>query len=148
MYRVLAGRVAQNLGSIPERSRDEARLRVARSLMFAGDPMAARREISAWGGPSEAFDDGLLRDLADTYFRLESYPLAADAERLRASKLAPGSPAWFEARYNLALASFRDGKAKDARQIIDATAILHPELGGGVLRDKFTKLRQRLAQEE
>ncbi|WP_435015941.1 hypothetical protein TA3x_003498 [Tundrisphaera sp. TA3] len=147
VYKVLAGRLTQGLGSIPERSRDEARLRVARSLVFAGDPMAARREIAAWGGPSEGFDDGQLRDLADMYFRLEAYPLAADAERLRTSKLPAGSPAWFDARYNLSLAHFRSGKAKEARQIIDATAILHPELGGGELRDKFTKLRQRLAQE-
>ncbi len=31
-----------------------------------------------------------------------------------------------------------------AAQLIDATAILHPELGGGTLEKKFIRLRQRL----
>ena len=144
---ILAARLAKEPEDLPAGIRDEARLRLARSFLFASDANAARREIAAWGGPTDTIDDALLRDLADTYFRLEAYPLAADAERLRGNRLKPGSPGWFESRYNLALAYFRLAKTKDARQVIDATAILHPELGGGELKEKFDRLRQRLAQE-
>ena len=59
----------------------------------------------------------------------------------------PGSLAWLDARYGLALALYRSGKADEARLIIDATAILHPELGGGDLSEKFERLRQRLQVE-
>jgi hypothetical protein len=57
---------------------------------------------------------------------------------------ASGSLPWFDARYGLALAYFHSGKPKQAAQLIDSTAILHPELGGTILHDKFIRLRQRL----
>ncbi|MBV8268989.1 MAG: hypothetical protein JO252_21905, partial [Planctomycetaceae bacterium] len=55
-----------------------------------------------------------------------------------------GSLPWFAARYGLALAYYRSGRSREARQLIDATTILHPDLGGGELREKFVHLRQRL----
>jgi len=81
---------------------------------------------------------------ADAYTRLDAFELAADVQRLRLQRATTGSNPWFDARYGLALALYRSGKSKEARQMIDATAILHPELGGGELRDKFERLRQRL----
>ena len=36
------------------------------------------------------------------------------------------------------------GKPKEALQLIDGTAILHPDLGGGELRERFLHLRQRI----
>jgi hypothetical protein len=145
--RVLTNRMMDHLQQLPAQFQDEARLHHARALLFAGDPAAAKREIAAWGGPTGATDDELLRELADTYHRLDAFVLAIDAERYRASRLAPGSPPWFESRYGMALAYFRADRPKDARQIIDATAILHPDLGGGQLRSKFERLRQRIGRE-
>ncbi len=72
------------------------------------------------------------------------YSLDIDVQRLRLKNNTAGSPAWFDARYSLALAYFRAGRLKDAAQLIDSTAILHPELGGGMLHEKFIRLRQRL----
>ena len=94
--------------------------------------------------PQSTANDPLLRDLADIYTRLDAYELAVDVHRLRTRRTAPGSLAWLDARYGLALALYRSGKADEARRIIDATAILHPELGGGDLSEKFKRLRQRL----
>jgi predicted Zn-dependent protease len=91
--------------------------------------------------------DELLDELADAYLRLEAFPLAIDVYRLRTQQSRPGSPAWFQARYGQALAYYRAGKGQEARRLIDATAILHPELGGGELRSKFERLRQRLEQD-
>ena len=39
---------------------------------------------------------------------------------------APVRSPWFESRYGMALAYYRADRPKDARQLIDATSILHP----------------------
>ena len=142
---VLINRWVDSIERIPEPYRDEVRLRQARGLLFQGDPLAARRAMARWGGPSS--DEGgpeILRDLGDTYFRLEAYGLAVDVERLRSNKLASGTPDWFDARYSLALALYRSSRTKEARKIIDATTILHPDLGGGEIRAKFERLGQKI----
>ncbi len=145
LLRVLLDRWVDPIERAPAEDRDEVRLRHARALLFTGDSASARRAIARWGGPSGKLDDpGVLRDLGDTYVRLEAYALAVDAERLRASKLGAGSPDWFDARYCLALALYRSDRAKEARKIIDATTILHPDLGGGEIRSRFERLGQKI----
>jgi Tfp pilus assembly protein PilF len=120
------------------------KLRLARAYLFLGDEANARASLRGWTGPPRSASDDFLRDLADTYSRLEAYELAIDVQRLRSKNLSTGSPAWFDARYGLALAYFHAGQLKESAQLIDATAILHPELGGGTIEKKFIRLRQRL----
>jgi hypothetical protein len=148
ILRVLLGRVLEKPDELSPEDRAEARLRMTRALIFSGDDARARASLDAWQGSPPTSSDRLLDDLADTYARLEAHDLAADVHRLRARRAATGSLPWFAARYGLALAYYRSGKAKEARQLIDATAILHPDLGGGELRDKFVRLRQRLDPHE
>ncbi len=124
--------------------RPEIRLRLTRAYLFLGDERNARTSLRGWTGLPRSAPDDLLRDLADTYNRLEAYELAVDVQRLRLKNLQTGSPSWFEARYGLALADFHCGRLKEAARLIDATAILHPDLGGGAVEKKFIKLRQRL----
>jgi hypothetical protein len=124
--------------------RSEIKLRLTRAYLFLGDERNARASLQGWTGPPRSAADALLRDLADTYNRLEAYELAVDVQRLRSKNLQTGSASWFEARYELALACFHAGQLKQAAQLIDATVILHPDLGGDALQKKFIKLRQRL----
>jgi len=124
--------------------RFEIRLRLTRAYLFLGDERNARTSLQGWTGFPRSAPDDLLRDLGDTYNRLEAYELTVDVQRLRLKNLQSGSPSWFEARYGLALADFHSGRLKEAAQLIDATAILHPDLGGGAVQKKFIKLRQRL----
>jgi hypothetical protein len=145
--RILTTRLIDNLDQLPEKLRDEAHLHHARALLFSGEAVAARKEIASWGGPVGEVDDELLWELADTYHRLDAFVLAIDAERYRSSRLSPGSLPWFESRYGMALAYFRADRPKDARQLIDATAILHPDLGGGELRARFERLRQKIGKD-
>jgi len=148
LIRVLLDRWADPIDRSPPEDRDEVRLRQARALLFSGDPVGARRAIARWGGPTGKFDDPeVIRDLGDTYVRLEAYALAVDVERLRASKVVAGSLAWFDARYCLALALYRSDRVKEARKVIDATTILHPDLGGGEIRARFERLGQKLRAE-
>jgi TolA-binding protein len=144
---VMTNRIIDHLDQIPANLQDEARLHHVRALLLAGDQVASKKELTSWGGFTGSPDDEMLRELADTYVRLDAFALSIDVERFRASRLSPGTLPWFESRYGLALAYYRAERPKDARQIIDATAILHPELGGGELRAKFERLRQKLAAE-
>jgi hypothetical protein len=125
--------------------RSELAIRETRALLFTGADREARLSLSAWRDLDQLTkSDQLLRDLGDTYNRLEIYSHAIDVERLRMKNNVSGSLRWFDARYALALAYFHTDKMKQAAQLIDSTAILHPELGGGILHDKFIRLRQRV----
>jgi len=125
----------------------ELAMRRTRALLFTGDDREARRSLLTWRGVPQVTSDRLLRDLGDTYNRLEAYALDIDVQRLRLKNSPTGSLPWFDARYALALAYFHAGKLKEAARLIDSTAILHPDLGGGALHDKFIHLRQRLGIE-
>ena len=122
----------------------ELKMRLTRSLLFIGDDGDARRSLSSWRIAPNSGDDRILRDLGDTYSRLEVYTLDIDVQRLRLQNNPSGSLTWFDARYALALAYYHSGQHKEAAQLIDATSILHPDLGGGELQEKFIRLSQRL----
>jgi hypothetical protein len=144
ILRVLLTHALERPEELTEAQVAELRLRNCRSLLFRGDDFGARRALTNWNGRPPLEDDRYLKDLADTYFRLEAYTLAIEVERLRQKHLGNGSLPWFESRYRLALAQYRSGKTKDSLHLIDATAILHPDLGGSVLHEKFVRLRQRM----
>ena len=129
---------------LPREQRNELAIRLTRALIHAGDDRAARVSMNQWRELPKTPSEPLLRDLGETYSNLNASALAIDVERLRIKNNPSGSLAWLDARYALALAYFRTGKARDAAQLIDATTILHPELGGGRLREKFLRLRQRI----
>ena len=136
---------ARHDDAMPPDRQAEYRLRVVRAEIAAGDPASARRLFAGTKSPQAAdLDADGLRDLADAFARVEAYGMAVDVERLRARTLRPGSPGWIESRYGLALALYKDRKPRDALKVIDATAILHPGLGGGSLKARFERLRQRI----
>jgi tetratricopeptide (TPR) repeat protein len=144
LLRNLASRLFDDGGELGPIEAAEARLRHVRSLLFSGDPDAARRTVERWPPLPPTIPADLLHDLADTYERLDVQPLAIDAYRLWMKRSQPGTLPWFAARYGLALAYERSEQPQEARQLIEATAILHPDLGGGLLRDRFERLRKRL----
>src|SRR5262249_13530641 len=55
--------------------RFERRMREPRALLFIGSDRDARRLLATWKGAPATTDDRLLRDLGDTYSRLEAYSL-------------------------------------------------------------------------
>ncbi len=147
LMRILLTRALEREAELTPEQRWEAKLRLTRAQLFSGNTPAAENALGTWSETAPPAGDHFYKDLADMYFRLEAYELAVDVQRLRARQAPSGSLPWFDARYGMALAYYRAGKAKLARQLIDATAILHPDLGGGALREKFVHLRQRLNPE-
>ena len=84
-------------------------------------------------------------NFANGLFRERQYKLAAD-EYERFLRAQPSAPFADEARYGLALAYYRSDQPDEARRLIEGTAALHPELGGGELAERFQRLRRRLDQ--
>ncbi len=145
VLRLLVEPVLKSDEEMPPELRSELAFRETRALLFTGADRDARLSLAAWKDlDSFTASDHFLRELGDTYNRLEIYSHAIDVERLRMKNSAPGSLPWFDARYALALAYFHTGKLREAAQLIDSTSILRPELGGTVLHDKFIRLRRRL----
>jgi hypothetical protein len=148
LARLVAEAVARRGEGQSPRFQNELKLRLIRAALLANDVASARRDLRR---PPDfdptLLDAGSLRDLSDAFLRLEAYGLAVDVERFRGRSLKPGSLDWLESRYTLALALYSDGKADRARPILDAAAILHPDLGGGRLKEKIESLRQRLEED-
>jgi hypothetical protein len=142
--RALIARVPDAIDPAEHATRTEARLRLARALFFAGDANASWEALVAWPLDQQRLDDPLLDDLADLETRLDAFDRAAGSYRLLVRRRREGSTPWLAARYGLAFAYYRSGRLDEARQLIDGTALLHPELGGGELRDRFRRLRARL----
>lgn len=145
ILKILVDRASERKASLTEAGRIEAKVRQARAFALTGSSTQARTALANLTPAARSLSDEQLRDLADAYARLEAHGLAVDIQRLRARNLQPASPAWFDARYAIALALYRSNQLDDARKLIDSTALIHPELGGGGLKVKFERLRQRLA---
>ncbi len=134
----------------PEASRDktgnlELRLRYARAAIYSADYRQARLLAEPLRTNMNQIPQELLADAADLFVRVDDFSQAALLYWRLVQTTPTGSPAWFAARYGEALCAFRMGKNSLAVRIIDATAILHPNLGGASLKEKFERLRQRAA---
>ena len=56
----------------------------------------------------------------------------------------PGTPEWLLARYHLAKCALRRGDVETSRKLLTVTRLLHPDLGGPQLRQKFDGLDREL----
>lgn len=56
----------------------------------------------------------------------------------------PGSRAWLEARYQLALCTYQLKRYNECRKLLGVTRLLYPDLGGEDLRARFVELQSRL----
>jgi hypothetical protein len=119
----------------------------ARALLFRGDGPAGRTFWTQRRVDPRTLPLPTLILLADTESLLGEYPESLAAYQLLAGRSRPGSRPWLEARYSLALTYEQARRFKEARQILDATAILHPDLGGGELRTRIENLRGRLTEQ-
>ncbi len=81
----------------------------------------------------------LLGDATDA----ASHQRALECWRTVERRAPAGTPAWFEAKFELAAALLRLGEADRAAKVIRLTRALHPELGGGVWKARFEQLLAR-----
>jgi tetratricopeptide (TPR) repeat protein len=142
--RQILGRVTTRLDELRPEQRTEALVLQARAILFSGDPAAASAALAKIDLDPKTAGEGLLHDLADTYAQLGDHSSAIAVYRRLAGRSRPGSAPWFEARLGEAQAYQRAGQTKAARRLIEATSLLHPDLGGGSTRARFERLRASL----
>jgi hypothetical protein len=144
--RLLLGPVLETPAMIGPDERKQAQILMARARLFSGDAAAARSELANAQLRIDTLPAGLLALLAETQLHLDAHSQAIAAFRQLAARNRPGSRTWLEARYGLALALERSGQSRQARQVLEATTLLHPELGGSDLRAKYERLRGKLGR--
>ncbi len=115
----------------------ELRLRKARSRMLRGDTAGAGRCSREWPEAVAAvapLGPDAMVDLGEVEAEAGEPTKAMEAFRRVTKGEASGSPRWFRARLGQAHALERAGQKQAARQILDGTALLYPDLGGPVMR--------------
>lgn len=122
----------------------------ARALARAGrtdDALAAFNRLKA-----QRPDDVTLLEahgeLLMSLDRPETYEAAGAIWRELESKVPPESQPWFRARYNLALSYYKLGDLARCHKLVGVTRVLHPELGGAELKQRFDALWHRSQPDE
>ena len=140
--RIVADRLAARQGLSP-RDEAQARLRRARGRVLSGDFDGARAIVASWADPATDLV-GDLADVADLLARVGDHPRALVAYRALGRAMPAGSPRWFAARLGHARELLAAGEGRAARQVVEGTALLHPDLGGPAMREEFAALRVRV----
>ena len=125
--------------------RGELAMRLTRALLSIGADRDARLSLAPGGtSPSRPRAIGCSETSATRTIGSKSIRSTSTSSACGSRTTPPARLAGSMCGTALALAYFHSDKLKEAAQLIDSTAILHPELGGGMLHDKFIRLRQRL----
>ena len=117
----------------------------ARSLAAAGRQQEAG---SIFKQLVEAYpDDGQMQEEYAEWLLTEGSRSSVEAAQAKWREIErrspPGSDRWFRAKYALASAQHRLGNSEQAVKIITVTQVLHPELGGPVMKARFLKLLEQ-----
>jgi tetratricopeptide (TPR) repeat protein len=89
--------------------------------------------------------DARIADLVGLcYMRSQRYDSAANIFRTLVHGLPEGSAPWYRAKLNLIVALRRAGQIDQARRLLESLEILHPDLGGEHLRERFQQERDSL----
>lgn len=144
---LMVGLVARFRATTPAAAEaPEIRLREIRGLLHAHRGAEASTAFRDRAIPAAGLSNPLLADLADAQLSAGELSAAESTQELRIKRAARGSRPWLEARFGLAEVLHRLRRDREARQLLETTAILHPDLGGGQLRLRFESLRRALGR--
>jgi hypothetical protein len=114
------------------------------ALYLTGDGVRALRELDRAAPQPAGLTLPALRRLAQLQRRLGATEAALRTEEIRARRVPQGSKTWLDSRFALALTYLQAGQLQYARQVLDATELLHPDLGGPEGRERMEQLRERI----
>ncbi len=146
LIRLLAEGALEEPERLTQSERLEALIRQTRGLMAIGDLDNARRFLARQNIDPQGLESELLNQLAAAQSELGFHELAVEGYRQLTKRLSTGSRPWLDARYGLALSQYRAGETDQARRLLEATATLYPDLGGGELKEKYLRFRRRIEQ--
>jgi tetratricopeptide (TPR) repeat protein len=120
----------------------QAEVYLALAYVHAGDAFRAD-EIFAKLRDRVPGNPRVLEAQAECFMQLGRYAQAREMWRQNLAMLREASPAWFRAKYKLALACALSGDSQQAIKIIQVTELLHPDLGGTELKSKMLELKAK-----
>jgi hypothetical protein len=123
--------------------RVRAVLLASRAAGHRGDPAAAARALDGLGVEPGRLPSRARLDLAETRLRTGRADAALADYDAVARQAAPGSASWREARLGAARCHLAAGRPAAARRVVEATAVLDPDLGGPGMRPRFEAVRRR-----
>jgi tetratricopeptide (TPR) repeat protein len=118
----------------------------ARALVLVGRAAEARKlwDQLAAAAPN---DVDLQEEFAEFLLAQpdrQSAGLAAAKWRIVERSAKESTPRWYRARLGLAHAYFQAGDVARAKQVVDLTTALHPDLGGDEMKGRFAALSAKL----
>ena len=127
----------------------ELKMRLTRALLFVGDDpqgaaIALGLEGSPWATPATGCSATSATPTAGSRSTRSTSTSSGCGSRTMPPARSPGSTPGTPWRWPI----YHSGQFKESAQLIDATSILHPDLGGGELQEKFIRLRQRLGEKQ
>jgi tetratricopeptide (TPR) repeat protein len=140
--RRLDGRRAE-LDPAARRTLDECRAQAFAAVGQIDDAIKVYEELLQ-ASPSNR---ELLRTTAELLLRSPSKEALSRAKqtwrRLEARE-KPGSPAWLEARYQVAASTLALGQTDECRKLVGVTRLLYPDLGNPELKQRYEQLAAQL----
>ena len=116
----------------------------AAALLDGGEIQLAKRKYAELR--EKLPDDGEVFEGWARMFAMTSPPdwnASLQAWRDVLARSRPATPRWFRAKLAIATALNKLGKSQRAAELIDMLAILHPEMGGGKVKEQFVRLREQ-----
>ncbi len=128
----------QRLGEAQRRAWKLSWARALAALGQADQALAHFQDVIELAPDEEVLEDcaALLAQRGDHQSLEAALPIWRQLEQTATS----GSPRWFRAKYQMALAHHSLGAPERAAKIIRVTQVLHPELGGPEQREQFLAL--------
>ncbi|HEU5117648.1 MAG TPA: hypothetical protein VFT74_13475, partial [Isosphaeraceae bacterium] len=148
VLRMVSTHLVEHPRGLSESLQAEARLRGLRGLVFHGDSGAAREGLKSWPQALEVLPPEVQPDLARLALDAGDPQRALQVNRAILSRQPAGSRPWLQARLGEAEALVELRELDSARRLLDATATLHPDLGGERLHRRYQALLERLEQEQ
>jgi len=101
--------------------------------------------IEGWPDPAGDLPADLA-DVADLFAQVGEPARALATYRILAKQSPTGSPRWFVAKLGQARSLFASGQVDAAKTLVEGTTLLHPDLGGPVMKASFEALRTKLSR--
>jgi tetratricopeptide (TPR) repeat protein len=144
----LVGQIHPQLAAMSDDRRTDWQLALARIELHLGNDEQLRGAIELLESlrSKHPRDARVIELLGLSYMRAQRHESAILLWRSMLRVLPEASPAWFRAKLQLMVSLRRSGQIKQARSVLGMLDVLHPDLGGAAMRERFEAERVALTE--